>query len=133
MSPFDFIKSINETKENLIVDDKSEKEYIPFITNKGLSYFADTVLYANEMNRLNLLDKKPQYCYLLNTVRSRKRYSKWLKNELEDDVKLISDVYGYSYVKAKQVLNLFTPEQLDVMRQKQQKGGIKPKEKGNGN
>jgi hypothetical protein len=133
MTPFDFIKAINESKENLITDNLTEKEYNPYIVNRGLSFFPDTILYANEMNRLNLLDKKPQFCYLLNSIRPRKRYSKWLKSELEDDVKLISDVYGYSYVKAKQVVDLFTPEQLKIMKQKQQKGGIKPKEKGNDN
>jgi hypothetical protein len=49
-SPFDFLKAINETKENLIVDDETEKQYSPYMINRGLSYFNDTVLIANEMN-----------------------------------------------------------------------------------
>jgi hypothetical protein len=133
MNPFDFIKAIGETKENLIIGNLSEKEYTPFIVNKGLSYFPDTVLYVNEMNRLHLLDNKPQFVYLLNSIRPRKRYSKWLKNELAENVKVISEVYGYSHAKARQVADLFTPDQLEIMKEKLQKGGTKTKEKKNGN
>jgi hypothetical protein len=133
MTPFDFINAISQSKENLIVDSLTEKEYVPFVVNKGLSYFPDTVLYANEMNRLHLLDNKSQFCYLLNSLRPRKRFSKWFKSELEEDVKLISEAYGYSHAKARQVASLFTPDQLNIMREKLQKGGIKTKEKKNVN
>ena len=133
MTPFDFINAISQSKENLIVDSLTEKEYVSFVVNKGLSYFPDTVLYANEMNRLHLLDNKPQFCYLLNSLRPRKRFSKWFKSELEEDVKLISEAYGYSHAKARQVASLFTPDQLNIMREKLQKGGIKTKEKKNVN
>jgi hypothetical protein len=132
MTPFDFIKAISETKENLIVDNLTEKEYVPFIVNKGLSYFPDTILYANEMNRLHLLEKKPQFLFFINSIRPRKRYSKWLKNELNENVKIISEVYGYSHAKARQVADLFTPDQFKIMKEKLQKGGIKTKEKKNG-
>ena len=53
MKPFDYINSINFTKKNLMRgtenDDLAEKGYVPYITNKTLSYFTDTLLYANEM------------------------------------------------------------------------------------
>lgn len=133
MTPFDFLNAINQSKENLIVDDSTEKEYIPYIVNKGLSYFPDTVLYANEMNRLHLLDRKPQFLHLLNTIRTRKRFSKWYKSELEESVEIISEAYNYSHAKARQVANLFTPDQLNIMREKLQKGGMKTKEKKNDN
>ena len=123
MTPFDFIKAINESKENLIVDELSEKDYVPFVINKGLSYFPDTILYSNEMNRLHLLENKVQFHYLLNSIRPRKRYSKWYKNELTEDLKAISEYFGYSYAKAKQVQHLISSDQLLVMKQKLQKGG----------
>lgn len=129
MKPFDFLDAINVTKKDLIVDSTTEKEYIPFLMNRGLSYFPDTILYANEMNQLHFLDNKPQFLFLLNTVRPRKRFSKWHKSELEESIKIISVAYNYSHAKAKQVLNLFTPEQLNIMREKQQKGGMNTKEK----
>ncbi len=84
------------------------------------------------MNLRHLLDNKPQFLYLLNTIRPRKRFSKWFKNEVVEDINVISEYFGYSYAKAKQVQNLITSEQLDMMKQKIQKGGVKSKEKKNG-
>lgn len=133
MTPFDYINAISQSKDNLIVDDLSEKEYNPFIVNKGLSYFSDTIFYANEMNSKHLLDKKPQFLYLLNIVRPRKRYSKWFKNEVIEDIRIISEYFGYSYSKAKQVQNIITPDQLKIIKAKLEKGGVKTtKEKKNG-
>jgi hypothetical protein len=129
MTPFDYLNAINQSKENLIVDELSEKEYVPFVVNKGLSYFPDTILYANEMNRLYLLDNKPQFLYLLNSIRPRKRFGKWHKNELTDDLKIISEYFGYSYAKAKQIQNLISSDQLNTMKEKLQKGGMNTKEK----
>ena len=63
MSPFDFVNSINYSKKNLMVDEQSEEEYIPFLTNRALSYFPDTILYAQEMNINGHIDKKLQYNY----------------------------------------------------------------------
>ena len=75
------------------------------------------------MNRLHLLDNKVQFHYLLNTIRPRKRFSKWHKNELTEDIKIISEYFGYSYAKAKQVQKLISSDQLNIMKQKLQKGG----------
>ena len=126
---FDYLTAINQTKENLPIDESNNKEYVPFVVNKGLSYFADTILYANEMNSLYLLDKTPQFLYLLNSIRPRKRFSKWHKNELTDDLKIISEYFGYSYAKAKQIQNLISSDQLNTMKEKLQKGGMNTKEK----
>lgn len=132
MTPFDFIKAITETKENVIVDELTEKMYEPFIVNRGLSFFPDTVLYANEMNFRATLDGKSQFLYLLNTIRQRKRYSKWLKKEKNDDIKMISEFFGYSLAKSKDVLKLLTKEQMALIRTKLEKGGVNTKEKKDG-
>ncbi len=135
-TPFDFLNAINQSKENLMVgtdnDELAEKTYNAYIVNKGLSFFSDTILYSNEMNFRHFLDNTPQFLYLLNTIRPRKRYSKWFKNEVVEDINVISEYFGYSYAKAKQVKNLITSEQLQMMKQKIQKGGVKSKEKKNG-
>jgi hypothetical protein len=137
MTPFDFLNAITQSKENMLVgtdnDELAEKSYNAYIVNKGLSYFPDTILYSNEMNLRHLLDNKPQFLYLLNTVRPKKRYSKWFKNELVDDISVISEYFGYSITKAKQIRNLITPDQLQTMKQKLEKGGSPTKEKKNGN
>ena len=57
MGPFDFIKAINAHKNIMKSDDPlAEKDYIPFLVNRGLSFFQDTVIQVNEMNRLHFLD-----------------------------------------------------------------------------
>jgi hypothetical protein len=84
------------------------------------------------MNGRHLLENKPQFLYLLNTIRPRKRFSKWFKNEIVEDINVISEFFGYSYTKARQVQNLITSDQLKIMREKLEKGGLKSKEKKNG-
>jgi len=135
MNPFDYITAINQSKENLMVgtdnDELAEKVYDPYIVNRGLSFFADTVLYANEMNRYCLLDKKPQFSYLLNSVRPRKRWSKWLKKEKIEEVDIISEYFGYSKSKSKDIIKLLTDEQIKTIKSKLEKGGPTTKEKKN--
>jgi hypothetical protein len=109
MQPFEFLNSINQTKVPLIDEDPGcEREYNPFLTNRGLSYFSDTIFLANEMNRLSGLGKKLQYDYLRLSVRARKRYSKWIKDETNDRIDALKALYGYSHTKAKQVIDLIS-------------------------
>ena len=50
MNPFEYVNSINYTKKDIMIDDIAEKAYNPFMINRSLSYFNDTVAMANEMN-----------------------------------------------------------------------------------
>ena len=85
MQPFDFLNAINDNKQNLMADPECEKDYVPFLTNRTLSYFPDTVHMANAMNQYHHLDNKLQFQFLLNIVRKRKRFSKWDKpTEISD-------------------------------------------------
>jgi hypothetical protein len=124
ISPFDFINAINFDKKGLIVDDWSEKQYIPYIVNRGLSFGADTVIQANEMNSRPHLDKKLQFDFLINIVRSRKRFTKWLKPEKIEAIKIVQEYYTYSYEKASQILPLLSSEQIDYLKIRIKKGGI---------
>lgn len=124
MTPFDFVTAINSTKHDLMADDPAnESFYVPFMTNRSLSYFADTVAMANAMNQYHHADKKLQYHFLLHIIRKRSRFSKWLKPDEQADIEVIKQIYGYSNEKARQVLSLFTPEQLQELRTRVNKGG----------
>ena len=123
ISPFDFLNSINQTKKELIVDDWSEKQYNPYIINKGLSYGPDTVIQSNEMNSRPHLDKKLQFLFLINTIRPRKRYNKWIKAEKVDAIEVIKEYYGYSTEKARQVLPILSDSQINYLKEQLQKGG----------
>ena len=125
MNPFEYLNSINYSKEDIMVDDIAEKAYNPFMTNRSLSYFQDTVFFANEMNRYHHLDKKLQFSFLINIVRKRKRFSKWIKPELDSDVDVVKEYYGYSNEKARQALALLSPSQIEELRKKVSKGGTR--------
>jgi hypothetical protein len=124
ITPFEFINSINFTKEDLIVDDWSEKQYVSYIVNKGLSFGSDTVIPANEMNSRPHLDKKLQFQFLINTIRPKKRYNKWVKPEKIETIDIIKTYYGYSNEKARQALSILTSDQIDYLKQKLEKGGL---------
>lgn len=123
ITPFEFINAIHLSKDNLIVDDWSEKQYNPYIVNKGLSYGHDTVIAANEMNSRPHLDKKLQFTFLINTIRARKRFNKWIKPEKIEAIEIVKEYYGYSTEKARQVLPILNQSQIDNLRKRLIKGG----------
>tara|TARA_B110000977_G_scaffold67767_1_gene91998 strand:- start:1504 stop:1881 length:378 start_codon:yes stop_codon:yes gene_type:complete len=123
MNPFDYVNSINITKKNIMIDDVTEKGYAPYMVNRSLSYFQDTVLMANEMNIHHQMDKRMQYDFLRNIVRKRKRFSKWAKADKTSDMDMIKEYYGYSNSKARQVLPLINKEHLEYIKKKLYKGG----------
>jgi hypothetical protein len=125
MNPFKFTDAINYTKEDIMIDDITEKAYNPFLINRSLSYFPDTVLAANEMNRNHHIDNRLQFDFFINIVRKRKRFSKWFKPEEISDLETVKEYYGYSNEKARQVLTLLSTEQINELKTKVAKGGRK--------
>ena len=125
MNPFEYLNAINTSKEDIMVDDITEKQYNAFMVNRGLSYFNDTVLMANEMNQHAHLDSRLQFDFLINIVRKKKRFSKWAKPQIESDIEVVKEYYGYSNEKARQVLTLLTSEHIDELKKKVYKGGRK--------
>ena len=124
-NPFEYLTAINDTKKDVMIDDIAEKGYSAFMVNRGLSYFNDTVLFSNEMNLNAHLDNRLQFDFLINIVRRRKRFSKWMKPETASDVEVVKEYYGYSNEKARQALTLLTPEQIIDIKKKVYKGGRK--------
>tara|TARA_Y100000004_G_scaffold132038_1_gene149011 strand:+ start:1376 stop:1750 length:375 start_codon:yes stop_codon:yes gene_type:complete len=120
MSPFDYLNSINFTKKNIMTEEKS---YVPFIVNRGLGYFKDTAIIANEMNVNCHLDHKMQYDFLREIVPKKKRFSKWHKAEEDEKIDIIKSYYGYSYSTAKNVADLFDSEAIIELKERLNKGG----------
>ena len=124
-NPFDYVNAILQNKKQLIVDEITEKDYTPFLVNRSLSYHKDCIMYANEMNRRHFLDKKLQFDFLLNTVRSQKRpFAKWVKSEKSDDLECIKQIYGFSESKAREALRLLSDEQIQQLKEQTQTGGL---------
>jgi len=121
MNPFELIKSISNTKKDIL---ENEKDYNAFMVNRGLSYFPDTVIYANEMNKFHHLDSRLQYSFLINIVRKRNRFSKWNKSIESDNISAIKEYYNYSNEKARDVLPLLSNENLKTIRGRINHGGV---------
>ena len=123
----DYLNAINFTKNDLM---KSEdklwvKKYPAFIVNKMLSAFSDTIMLVNEMNRNHFLDKDMQFQFLINSIRSRKRFSPFLRANKLKDIECVKEYYGYSNDKAKSALDILTKDQIKLIKEKLFKGGTK--------
>lgn len=121
----DFFTSINSSKKNLILQDSGyEKVYIPYVINKSMSYFIDSLFYANQMNQYPQSPKRMQYEYYLHKLSKKPRFSKWHKdtNNL-DNIKIIQQFYGYSVKKAKEVVKILTQEQINKLQEQLKTGG----------
>ena len=123
MNPFEFTTAINYSKKNIMIDDITEKAYNPFLVNRSLSYHQDCILYANEMNRRFDISHKLQYHYLLNTIRKRKRFAKWSKPELIDDLNIVMDYYSISREKAEEYLSILNKSAIETLKKRMKKGG----------
>lgn len=114
MNVFDYVRAINQTKEE--IDDMSA--YVPFVVNRQLSYFPDTVFYSNEMNMCQIVPEKAQFEFFLNSIAKAKRFSKWEKPQENETLELIKQYFGYGTEKAKQAIRLLSSEQIDLIRKK---------------
>ena len=121
----DYLNAINHEKTNLMdTDDEMwEKKYPPFIVNKCLAPFPDTIFLVNEMNKHHQLDKKLQFDFLLNSLRTRKRYTPWLKASKQKNLEYVKEYYGYNNEKAKSALKLLNDEQIKTIKDSLNKGG----------
>jgi len=124
----DYLKALNETKEPLLDSDDLtwEKKYPPFIINRCLSMFWDTLPQANEMNGFHFLPKKLQFHFLLNSIRKKKRFGgKWLSQKKLKNIDIVKEYYGYSNEKAREALTILSEDQLETIEKKLVRGGRK--------
>ena len=121
----EYLKAINSSKEKLMdgEDEMWEKKYPPFIVNKCLAPFPVTIMLVNEMNKHHQLDKKLQFDFLLNSIRTRKRYTPWLKASKLKNLEHVKEYYGYNNEKAKSALKLLNDEQIKTIKSSLDKGG----------
>ena len=123
----EYLNAINFTKKNLMDSDDLlwQKKYPAFIVNKILSGFQDCIILVNEMNRNHFVDKDMQFQFLLNSIRSKKRYSPFLRSSKLKDLDVIKEYYGYNNDKAKSALDILTKDEIKLIKEKLYKGGTK--------
>ena len=123
----DYLNAINFTKKN-VMDSEDKmwiKKYPAFIVNKILSGFWDTIMLVNIMNQFPFLDKDMQFHFLINSVRSRKRFSPFLRASKLKNIGVVKEYYGYNNEKAKVALDILTKDELKILKDKLYKGGTK--------
>lgn len=120
----DILPSIQQTKK-VVITAENEREYVPFIVNRSVSFHLDMVMAANQMNLAPSTDNLLQYHYLLNTVRAYKRpFQKWQKRETVENLDAIKEYYNYSNEKAKEALSILSDAQIQEIKKKLNKGGL---------
>lgn len=125
---FAYLGALSHTKDMSVLDEPQfQKEYVPFIINRALSYHQDAVLAANLMNERPWLDAALQFRFLLNTLAARKRFSKWIKTSVPNDVRLVAEYYGCGLRHAREIVALHSAEQMKIIRRRLEKGGAATK------
>ena len=121
----DYLNAINHTKERLMdtEDEEWEKKYPPFIVNKCLAPFQDTILLVNEINQHPHLDKKLQFDFLINSIRPRKRFTPWVKANKLENLEYVKEFYGYNNEKARIALSILNDEHIATIKRRLNKGG----------
>lgn len=126
-NPFAYVNDINYDKKDIIRNspnpELAARDYNPWIVNKTLSYFVDTIMYSNEMNKNSHLSNQMQYDYFLGSINKRKRFAKQFKKTVSEDIDCISRYYGYSLKRAEEVLSILTAKQIKTIKQKLETGG----------
>lgn len=125
----DIIPSIQQTKK-VVVDAENERDYVPFVVNRSLSFHNDIVMFANQMNVLSGADPLLQYHYLLNIVRAYRRpFQKWQKRETIENLDAVKEYFGYSNEKAKDALSILSNAQIEEIKKNLNKGGLNVRHK----
>jgi len=113
---WNFIGDISKDKQYLL-DDDTVRLYEPWIVNKSFMAHPDTLVFAEQANRLHHLDKKMQHDFMFYSVEARaKRFKPWLKKtEAEKkELKLLQDIskiIGLNLQRTKQFWKILNPDQ----------------------
>ena len=113
---FKIVNHINTGKSRDVLDRVRRRDYSPYLINKALSYFPDTILQANQMNLASFIDIQAQYDYLFYAVRKRKRYSKWYKGHTSDMISILRDVLGCSPREAEVYLTMLSKDDVKKLK-----------------
>jgi hypothetical protein len=121
---FDFINDLSQNKKDFLTEE-NDREYSAYMINRFLSMDITTIMYANEMNLNSQLPKRMQYDYYLHSIKKQKRFFKYIKHKRQNDIDVIKEYHGYSEARAKEVLPIFTEDDIAYMKERLTKGGVK--------
>lgn len=126
----DFLNSINLDKKNLLRGNPvAVKAYPAFVVSRCLSYHQALIPLLDMLNECRNIDALAHYEFLLNSIPISKRYAKWTKPTLDEDITVVSTVYNCSRQKAEEYLAFISEDQLKQMKDFFQEGGLIKKRK----
>lgn len=117
-------------KNEVFEDEETKEKYMTeksFIINRVMSMYLDCVIPANMMNLNYHIDGKLKFDFYLNTIRGYKRPFNYASKIKYDDLDIIKEYYGISNAKAKEYHNILTPEQIEEIKHRLNKGGVNKK------
>lgn len=124
-SLFDFIGALRNTKENLLMDADPETEKAfknqLFVVRRGLAQTRDSLVAAEQMNKLHSMTPWMQWCLAYFSIQKTKRYEKWAKKtEMDENVVMLANYFYISHEKASEYLRFLPKEALEEIRAKVQ-------------
>lgn len=123
MNPFEIVGQISTSAANNW-EDIGEKDYNAFMVNRAFSYHYDTIMLANEMNKLHRLPAQLQYDFLRTAIRpKKKRFSKWAKAEKDSVIDLVMTSYYCNRQRAIEMVSLMSDADIKYIKTVTDKGG----------
>lgn len=127
-NPFDFINNISTSSTSIWEEGVSDKEYTPFMINRGLSQYRDTVLFAQFMNQNGqFVSPKMQYdFYRLGIQHKKKRFAKWHKPDKLEEITMLANHFGVNIRIMETYVSLLSDEQrIEILNTLDQGGRAK--------
>lgn len=112
---FDYVNSVTADKKDLSDDPLFDNEYSPFLVNKALSMYPDTVLHANIINMYPESSKLSQYKFYLYSIRPKKRFAKWPKKTTDDELTYIRRFFECNTQRAEEIRRVLSDDQIKMI------------------
>ncbi len=115
MKPFDFLKALTETKEQLDFNNEEiKKDYQPYMINRFISMVDIYLPIVNEINKYNV-PKETHFRYFQSIFPKRKQYFKYIsksKDLNQEEKQLIAQYFNVGLKDAERYINLLEEDQI---------------------
>ena len=122
---FDIVKNIQSSHE-LLSEEEVREFSNPYILNRALSFNTDTIFFADEASTFTSVDPWAQYLFYFYSIDKKKyRPGRWEKKEVSpDSLSMIQEAFDVSESKALEYLEILSDEQVDIIIEFMNKGGL---------
>jgi hypothetical protein len=121
----EWLDNLWTSKTDLIKEDPNNLgDYTPYLINRAMSYFPETIQIAQHMNTLSLLPPEVHYRLWHSLLpKGNKRYARWGKKLIPDNLKLVQDYFGCNNIRAREYLDMLSEDDIHSIQQEMELGG----------